>query len=53
MAEQKVDNAIATGAKYIVSTDMSCLMHLDSYLKKQNKDIKIMHIVDVLALGIQ
>ncbi|MDQ3192480.1 MAG: (Fe-S)-binding protein [Bacteroidota bacterium] len=53
MAQQKVDNALATGAKYIVSTDMSCLMHLDTYLKKQNKDIKIMHIVDVLALGME
>ncbi|AKD05182.1 (Fe-S)-binding protein [Pontibacter korlensis] len=51
MAEQKVDNAIATGADYIVSTDSSCLMHLEAYIKKQNKPIKTMHIADVLASG--
>ncbi|TPE46394.1 (Fe-S)-binding protein [Pontibacter mangrovi] len=51
MAEQKVDNALATGANYIVSTDSSCLMHLDAYIKKQNKPIKTMHIADVLASG--
>ncbi|ARS35606.1 (Fe-S)-binding protein [Pontibacter actiniarum] len=51
MAEQKVDNAIATGADYIVSTDSSCLMHLEAYIQKQNKPIKTMHIADVLASG--
>lgn len=51
MAEQKVDNAIATGADYIVSTDSSCLMHLEAYIQKQSKPIKTMHIADVLASG--
>ncbi|RIJ42441.1 (Fe-S)-binding protein [Pontibacter oryzae] len=51
MAEQKVDNAIATGADFIVSTDSSCLMHLEAYIQKQNKPIKTMHIADVLASG--
>ncbi|WP_266206085.1 (Fe-S)-binding protein [Pontibacter kalidii] len=51
MAEQKVDNALATGADYIVSTDSSCLMHLEAYIKRQNKPIKTMHIADVLASG--
>jgi len=52
MAEQKVENALATGAEYIVSTDTSCLMHLDAYMKKNNKKIKVMHLADVLAQGI-
>jgi L-lactate dehydrogenase complex protein LldE len=51
MAEQKVENALSTGAEYIVSTDTSCLMHLDAYSRKQNKPIKVMHIADVLASG--
>ncbi|MBF9254440.1 (Fe-S)-binding protein [Pontibacter sp. 172403-2] len=51
MAEQKVDNAIATGADFIVSTDSSCLMHLEAYIQKQKKPIKTMHIADVLASG--
>ncbi len=51
MAAQKVENALATGAEYIVSTDISCLMHIDGYIKKNNYNIKVMHIADVLAQG--
>jgi L-lactate dehydrogenase complex protein LldE len=51
MGEQKVENAIETGAEYIISTDVSCLMHMDGYAKKQGKNIKMMHLVDVLASG--
>jgi L-lactate dehydrogenase complex protein LldE len=51
MAIQKVDNAMATGADYIISTDLSCLMHLDGYIKKNNIKMKTAHIADVLASG--
>ncbi len=52
MAEQKVNDALATDAEYIVSTDSSCLMHQYGYIKKHNLPIKVAHIVDVLASGI-
>ena len=52
MAEQKVHNALDTGAEYIVSTDSSCLMHQYGYIKKHKLPIKVAHIVDVLASGI-
>lgn len=51
MVEQKVKNAMDTKADYIVSTDMSCLLHIDSYIKKQNLNLKVMHITDVLVSG--
>jgi L-lactate dehydrogenase complex protein LldE len=51
MAEQKVEHALATGADYIVSTDTSCLMHLDAYIRREKKPIKTLHIADVLASG--
>ena len=51
MAQQKVDNALAAGAEYIISTDASCLLHLQGYIDKNNLPIKTMHIADVLALG--
>jgi len=51
MADQKVQNALATGAQYIVSTDASCLMHQDGYIKKQNLAIQTIHLIDVLASG--
>lgn len=52
MAEQKVKNAIDTGAQYIVSTEASCLMHLDGYIKKHNLPIETLHIADLLARSI-
>jgi L-lactate dehydrogenase complex protein LldE len=51
MAELKINNAEEQQAEYLISTDTSCLMHMDAYIKKQNKNIKCMHIVDVLASG--
>jgi L-lactate dehydrogenase complex protein LldE len=51
MAEQKVYNALDTGAEYIVGTDTSCLMHIEAFAKKHNKEIKTMHLADVLAQG--
>jgi L-lactate dehydrogenase complex protein LldE len=51
MADQKVKNAMATGSKYIISTDHSCLMHIDGYLRYKGIDMTTMHIADVLASG--
>ncbi len=51
MAEQKVKNALETGAEYIVSTDSSCLMHQQAYIDKHALPIKTIHIIDVLASG--
>lgn len=51
MADQKVVNALATEAEYIISTDLSCLMQLDGYIKGKNIPLKTMHIADVLASG--
>ncbi len=49
MAEQKVSNAVATGAECIISTDMSCLMQIDGYIKSKKIDMQVMHIADVLS----
>ncbi len=51
MADQKVKNASDTNAGIIISTDLSCLMHLDGYIKGKNLPLKTMHIADVLAEG--
>ena len=49
MVEQKVENALSTGAEYIVSTEASCLLNIQSYIKKNELPIKTIHIADVLA----
>ena len=51
MAEQKVDNALATGADYLISTDHSCLMHLQGYIKQKGYKLQTLHLADVLASG--
>ena len=49
MAQQKVNNALAVGAEYIISTDTSCLMHLQASIDKENLKIKTRHLADVLT----
>ena len=51
MAEQKVTNSIATGAEYLISTDLSCLMHIDGVIRKKGLPLKAIHLADVLASG--
>ncbi len=51
MADQKIDNAIATDAEYIISTDMSCLMHIDGRINHNGQQIKVIHLADILASG--
>jgi len=51
MAQTKVMSALETGAQYMISTDVSCLMHLQGYINEHNYPIKTMHIADVLASG--
>lgn len=51
MAEQKVENALATDAEYLISTDLSCLMHLQGYINNKNYKLKTMHLADVLVSG--
>jgi L-lactate dehydrogenase complex protein LldE len=51
MADQKIDHAIATDAEYIISTDMSCLMHLDGRINHNGQQIKVIHLADILASG--
>ena len=49
MGDQKINNAAATGAEYIISTDMSCLMHIDGCNKHKGTGLTVLHLADVLA----
>lgn len=51
MAQTKVQSALETGARYIISTDVSCLMHVQGYIDKNQLPLKTLHIADVLASG--
>lgn len=51
MAEQKVEHALATNADYLISTDLSCLMHLQGYINLKGYNLRTLHLADVLANG--
>jgi L-lactate dehydrogenase complex protein LldE len=51
MGDQKAINASETGAKYLISTDLSCLMHINGVIKNKGLQLESMHIADVLASG--
>lgn len=51
MADQKINHALKSGADLIISTDHSCLMHLQGYITEKELPISTMHIADVLACG--
>jgi len=49
LAEKKVKQILDSGAEVVISTDMGCLMHLEGYIAKNNIQLKVMHLADVLA----
>lgn len=52
MAHTKVQSALQTGASHIVSTDVSCMMHMQGYIDKQGLPITTIHVADVLAMAL-
>ena len=51
MGEQKAQHATDTGAEYLISTDMSCLMHIQGVIDNKGLPMKSLHLADVLASG--
>ena len=49
MALEKVRHIQSTGCKYIISGDGGCMMNIDGVLKRNNVDIKVVHLYDLLA----
>jgi L-lactate dehydrogenase complex protein LldE len=48
MADEKLDSALAAGARAIVSTDVGCLMHLEGRARRRGLDLRVHHLVDLL-----
>jgi L-lactate dehydrogenase complex protein LldE len=52
LSEKKVQNTLSVGAEYIISADLSCLLQLDAYIQKNKIPLKVLHIADLLAMGV-
>jgi L-lactate dehydrogenase complex protein LldE len=51
MGEQKAQHVVDTKADYLISTDLSCLMHINGVMEKKQIPVKCLHLADVLASG--
>lgn len=51
MGKDRVADHVAGGAEYITGADMSCLMHLEGILNRQQQQTKVLHIAEILNAG--
>jgi len=51
MGLARVDDHVRHGAEWITSCDVSCLMHLRGIASRQRRDVKFVHIAQVLNGG--
>ncbi len=49
MGLDRIHDHQQAGAEVITAGDMSCLMHLDGLIQRQNYDLPVMHIAEILA----
>lgn len=49
MGKDRVNDHINAKAEVITGADMSCLMHMQGIIKRDKKDLKVMHITEILA----
>ncbi|HMB94191.1 MAG TPA: (Fe-S)-binding protein [Rhodothermales bacterium] len=51
MGRDRVEDHLAHGAEVITSTDMSCLMHLDGLIRREQRPVRVLHVAEILNGG--
>ncbi len=49
IGEDKLNWISHSGARYVIATDVSCLMHLEGLLKRSHIPVETMHLAELLA----
>jgi L-lactate dehydrogenase complex protein LldE len=49
MGHDRIADHEQAGTEILTSTDMSCLMHLDGLIRREQKPIRVMHIAEIFA----
>ena len=49
MGRDRIADHIASGSEVLASADMSCLMHLEGIIRRQNSPIQVMHVAQILV----
>lgn len=53
MAEEKLNKVADTDADILIGSDLGCLMNLDGFAKKNDNNLKMMHIAELLSLSMK
>lgn len=53
MGEDRVRDHLAAGTEVLTAGDMSCLMHLDGIIRRQQYPLRVMHFAEVIAEALQ
>ena len=53
MGNDRIADHQQAGAEVLTGVDMSCLMHLEGLIRRQNKPLRVMHIAEILAESYQ
>ncbi|WP_066187992.1 MULTISPECIES: (Fe-S)-binding protein [Gracilibacillus] len=48
MVKEKSEHVSETGAEYLVGGDMGCLMNIGGRMRREGKDVKVVHITEIL-----
>lgn len=51
MGKDRIKDHITADAQIITGADMSCLMHMEGIINRDNEPIRVMHITEILAGG--
>jgi L-lactate dehydrogenase complex protein LldE len=53
MGKDRVADHLNHGAEYITGGDVSCLMHMEGIVRRQKSSVKLLHIAEILASGLE
>jgi L-lactate dehydrogenase complex protein LldE len=48
MGKDRIADHVNNGAEYITGSDVSCLMHMEGILRRQQSPVKVLHIAEIL-----
>lgn len=51
MGRDRIADHERHGAEVITSGDMSCLMHMEGLLRRENRPLRVMHVAEILNSG--
>lgn len=53
MVERKLDRILETGARYVTSADLGCLLNIEGLISRSGHPVKAVHLAEVLAGAVE